>query len=364
MVSLHRLKTMFCEWVAIFRKRDLYKDITWTADQQQAFDKFWTENYGRKISPRWHKLYQSINGVFNIEYIPEIMYSTKIEPYTNDLLYSKILQNKSLIEILVRGNTFFNDNKIRVPLTYVVSANGWLYDGNRNVISMTKAQNILGNIGYAVIKPIVGGSSGENVRILHLHEGSDTKSEESLSHILKSYGLNYIVQEKINQCDYLDCIYPEAVNTIRIITYILNDHIIHFPLTLRMGAAGGEVDNIHAGGIAVGIMEDGRLMRSAYCFNCCGQNASFEKHPDTGIIFDGWSIKHISSITHAAYMLHGQLPGIGVISWDFAIDTDYQPVLIEANLIGQSIWFPQIVSGKGVFGKDSALIIRKIRGNC
>ena len=46
-------------------------------------DKFYYENYGKKIKKDWHKLYQSYTGVYRHNYFPEILFSMKLEPLTN-----------------------------------------------------------------------------------------------------------------------------------------------------------------------------------------------------------------------------------------------------------------------------------------
>lgn len=48
MVKLHILKTWIFEWLSIIRKKDQYKDIVWSKEQQTNFDKFWLDNYGKK----------------------------------------------------------------------------------------------------------------------------------------------------------------------------------------------------------------------------------------------------------------------------------------------------------------------------
>ena len=156
------MKTNFFEWYAIFRKRKLYKNIKWSKEQQRAFDSFWKCYYGKKISNRWHRLYQSMNGVFNIEYIPEKLYTTKIEPKTNDLYYCKVLSDKALLGVLF-------DNRIanvRTPKTYIANSYGVFYDSNRRIISEAEALQIVADIGGAVIKHTTDSSSGHNIKIL------------------------------------------------------------------------------------------------------------------------------------------------------------------------------------------------------
>ena len=58
------------------------------------------------------------------------------------------------------------------------------------------------------------------------------------------------------------------------------------------------------------------------------------------------------------------LPEIGVGNCDFTLDKNDNPVLIEANIDGGSIWLTQMASGVGCFGERTAEVmgwIRKMR---
>jgi hypothetical protein len=65
-------------------------------------------------------------------------------------------------------------------------------------------------------------------------------------------------------------------------------------------------------------------------------------------------------IIDAAKRLHGRIPGIGIISWDFMIDKDENIVLIECNLSSQTIWGNQMLNGRSFFGDDTEKMIKLI----
>ncbi len=110
-------KTYIAECCAILCKRKLYKGVVWSESQQKEFDDFWLTNYGRKIPNWWHRLYQRYTGVFNVRYIPEMLYSTVIEPKWNPYIQSNVLSDKAMLELLCSKY----QNMIRVPKTYAVS---------------------------------------------------------------------------------------------------------------------------------------------------------------------------------------------------------------------------------------------------
>lgn len=43
------------------------------------------------------------------------------------------------------------------------------------------------------------------------------------------------------------------------------------------------------------------------------------------------------------------------------IDYLFEPVIIEANYLGQSVWFPQIVNEEPIFGEYTIDILKRIR---
>jgi len=323
------LKTYLFEYLSIIKKRNLYKNVVWSNEQQKEFDNYWKSNYGKKISNRWHKLYQSVNEELNVRYFPEFIYSTKVEPKMNNYLFSNLLQDKAFIEPLYY-------KKVHIPKTYGLNSSNIFYDSNRNIITKKKFTQIIDNIGPAVIKPTIESSSGDSVRILHTKNGKDILTNESVINIMNYYKKNYIIQEKIKPHEAFEKIYNQSINTIRLLTYIVNGKINHAPISFRMGTGGSEVDNIHAGGLSISISDYGELGKYAYQLGYGEGRRAFEKHPDSKIKFENYYIPYVPEIIRLGYELHGLTPHIGIASWDFTIDDKENINLIEVNLAGQS----------------------------
>lgn len=333
-------KTWIFEWVEILRKRNLYQDVQWTKEQKEAFDQYWIKNFGKKISPRWHKLYQSINGTFDVTYLPDVIYSTKIEPQINPYSVAKVLQDKSLIEILSKSV------QVKVPKTILLNSYGLFYDEQRRNITKEEAFEILSSTGVVAVKPTVGGSSGNGVKIIDFQ----SLSQQQRIELLNSYKMNYILQEKINQHSSFAALHPESINTIRLITVASKNGMWHWPLTMRIGAGNAVVDNIHAGGLVIGVSDDGYLKEEAYRLGYCDKKDKYSAHPDSKIVFKNYKLEKIPDIIEVAERLHECFPGIGMISWDLTLSEDGEPIIIEANLSAQGTWFPQIVNKKGMSG--------------
>ena len=72
------IKTKLFEEYDIARKKALFENISWTHEQTETFDQYWTSVYHKKISPRWHKLYQAVSGKYNIKYLGEKIWKSHL----------------------------------------------------------------------------------------------------------------------------------------------------------------------------------------------------------------------------------------------------------------------------------------------
>lgn len=349
--NLHIFKLWVFEWVNIMKKKEIYSNVRLTNEQRKQIDDFWKKNYKKNISTRWHRLYQSYTGTFDHRYFPEIIFSTELEPILNPRNICKVYSDKGLLEL------FYKDDKnVKIPKTYIVNCSGIFYDGNRKIITEKRVLDLLHNIGDSVLKVTMGESSGNGVTMHHFKNGIDTKTGRCIKNILEDYKVNFIIQERIFPNEKFYALYKKSINTIRVITYIVDDKIYHAPLTLRIGRGGKEVDNIHAGGLAIGVSDEGTLNKIAFT----EMQQRYDRHPDSGVVFNGYVVPKIPIIIDTAKRLHEKTPHMRMISWDFTLDNDDNIVLLEINIMAQSIWFPQMVNGRSIFGENTERMLQFI----
>lgn len=358
---MRRTKNYISEMVAIYKKRSMYKDIKWTKEQQQEFDIFWKTHYGKKISNKWHRQYEGISGVFDVRYIPEMLYTVKFTPKVNSYMKSRTFADKSMVEVLFGGEVKGLSIGYRVPDTYILNSGGIFYDGERCVIDPDAAAKIVENIGECVIKPTFGSNSGDGVRIADIKGGVERRRNQPVADLIKSYGKDFIIQEKIVPHESFAAVFGNSINSIRVMTYICNHRVFHCPLSFRIGVGDSEVDNIHAGGLCVGLHDDGSLKKYAYKLGWGDKSEKYESHPTSGLVFDEHVLFGVPDILKAAYKLHGRVPHINSVGWDFTIDADGNIVLIEVGFLGQSAWFPQMVNGQSLFGENTPEMLKLIR---
>lgn len=169
----------------------------------------------------------------------------------------------------------------------------------------------------AIIKN-ASGSCGIGVKIV-------STSEEDLGKTFYDFCAerNVLAEELILQHESLNYLYPNAINTIRIVTF--GGKILG--AALRMGMHGAEVDNAHAGGIYAEIdLETGVVISTGQNY----QKERFVRHPDTDTVIPGFQIPfwtESKELTIQATKITGPF---GFIGWDIAVTPD-GPTLVEAN---------------------------------
>lgn len=354
---LHRLKNMilnFVEKIRVFilekkeikkfkdgRRKKIYNSITLTKEQNKSIDNLYKKNYGKKIPNIWHKYFTSYTGKFDKNYFPELLYISRFENYMNfDKSYCKVFEDKGILPLLA------SNIGIKVPKAYVTCTYNLYRNCDNEFITKKEALHILKNIGPCFAKPTISSDSGRGCMLLNIENGINKDSNESLDNIFDKLGENFVIQEVIKSHKSLSKIYSKSVNTFRIITYRWKDEILTMPSVLRIGRNGNYLDNAHADGIFIALDADGTLHDTAFT----EFNEKFCLHPNTKVKFANYKIDLFPITIVAAKKMHALIPQIGVINWDFTIDENGNPILIEANIMGGGIWLLQMAHGIGPFG--------------
>ncbi len=139
----------------------------------------------------------------------------------------------------------------------------------------------------------------------------------------------FLLQERLEQHPALSELHPPSVNTIRLITALKGDSAYPFSVSMRIGAGGRRVDNWAAGGIIVSIDLKRGQLRGAGLYKY-GEATTVTRHPDTGVIFDGYPLPMLEEAVDLACRFHRDLRFIHTIGWDIAITPD-EPSFIEGN---------------------------------
>lgn len=347
------------EWIEILSmtRKIPMKNVMLSSNQKKEIDLYWKKEYGKKISKLWHRKYFAYSEKFDVRFFPEILYTTELEPLLNSDNISNVLSDKSLVEIIY-GNVLKLDKRVVIPKTICGSCKGYGYDSERKPISFKNLIALCKElIGEYVIKPTIGESSGHGVRLINLEKGFELISGQKIEEILAQYGTDFIIQEKIEQNERYAAFHKESINTIRLLTYRMEDRIETAPAIMRIGVDDNFLDNAHAGGLYIAISDDGILQKYGIKNGCM----KMIEHPNSKIKFEGYHLPKMDQIIEVAKLMHRCVPQIGFINWDFAVNKNNEVVLIESNMRCGGIWAFQQTWGRGVFGDNTEYMIHKIR---
>lgn len=332
------------------RRVEICNSTKLSQEQIDSVEKLYKNNYGKKIPLTWHKKsYTAYTGRFDKYYFPEILYIPEFERYMNyNQSLANVLEDKNLLYVFAKASN------VRMPRMYLSCQAGIYKDAENKVLDFEKACALISNIGVCFAKPSIGTDSGRGCEVYCLVNGTDTKSGKTSGMLLKDLGKNFTIQERLVCHESIRKIYDGSVNTFRIMTYRWKNQIIVAPIIMRIGRGGSYLDNAHAGGMFIALSDDGTLHKTAFT----EFKEEFVEHPDSKLKFEGYRIPLLPNVVDAVKRMHYSLPAIGVINWDMTLDESGQPVLIEANVNGGSIWLFQMAHGCGVFGERTPEILR------
>lgn len=197
-------------------------------------------------------------------------------------------------------------------------------------ISFDEFSSIFNNTAKIIYKPIAG-NRGKGIKAFEISDNNirDVYDE------LQSYPEG-VVEAFVSQHSELRKLFPDAVNTVRLVSISSNKKSVTSNgkkmdiayAALRIGNGTSVVDNFHSGGMAAAIdIETGRLVTDAADMN----GNVFSSHPVTGTQIKGFCVPYFEE---AVKMVEDAISKNGIegyLGWDIAISED-GPVLIEVNV--------------------------------
>lgn len=311
------------------------------AEHRHEVQEFWSQ-YGRLKSTAWHRFYSARNGIKSPKYIPEDIFYSKIEPYFNNLKFAGAYSDKALYA------TWFEGSKL--PETLFKNVAGVFYDDQFRIIDRNQALQSMCGVEKVIVKATVESGGGKNISVAESDGvGFDLATA---SRALRGFEENYIVQKFLHQHPVLASLNPSSVNTVRMITLLLEGEVHVLSHHLRIGLGGSFYDH---GGIVCGISEHGVLADTAYKYKV---GTVVAEHPD-GYSFAGVEIPSFERMKRDAVKQHSKFAHFKIISWDFAVDSDSDPVLIEFNLRWQGLNHHQLTRGP-LFGDLTESVLEKV----
>lgn len=172
-------------------------------------------------------------------------------------------------------------------------------------------------------KPVVG-TCGKGIEKIDV---SAYASLDEVYNYLTQEGMNYELEEVIVQHEKVASIYPDSINTVRIVTIVDDEGESHIICAYFRIGNGKYVDNFNSGGMVAPVNEEtGEVIDKAID----KKKNLYEYHPITkapikGFIFPDWE-KALELVRKASKLV----PEMRYVGWDVSFTPD-GPILVEGN---------------------------------
>ena len=277
---------------------------------------YWSK-YGIKPSKSWFEYYGSRDGVTDPRFIPDGLYYCGIVPYLNNLQFSAAVKDKSYLDITLPDAL--------QAATVCRRISGEFFDKDMNLIDIGKAADLcMDNASVLFVKPALYTSKGHGIKVIK----RDGRTNETVLKAFEEVGDNFIVQEAIKQHPDLASLSPNAVNTIRVVTLFVEGKVHVIGSTIRIADRSQDLISLEAGGYDTPIAPDGTLGPKVQ-----SGHGKWLSAKEAGLYEESFKIPSFDRICKEAQRLHPRLAHFKLIGWDFSVNTDGDPVLIEINFV-------------------------------
>lgn len=317
-----------------------------TEEQMSAVKETWKDVWDTNlVKPFWSELYLEKTGDFNPEYIGSDLHYYNVEWNMIDYDYLRAFLDKNYMDILLPC--------VKHPVTLLRKIHGLYFDVNFQPLTKSQAVELLyrNRKTGVVVKISRESCGGKGVTFI-----GEKNTKDDISAALE-IDRDMAVQLVMQQHPQMAKMNASSVNTIRIICVMLDGESIPLSAVVRIGNSGSRVDNFSSGGISCGIQPDGHLNEYGYT----QKGERYAVHTN-GFVFKDGFVPNFDKALEAVKRCHMRVPMFGMASWDIAIDTEGEPVLIEYNVSGASIDIHQYNNGP-LYGKYRERIIRNVFQN-
>ena len=174
---------------------------------------------------------------------------------------------------------------------------------------------------------------------------------------IRSLKKDIVIQKTVRQHPELARLHPESLNTMRIVSLLIDNRVEILSRSLKIGAGKSRLDNGCSGGMYCGIRADGTLGRLGALDN----GTVVTHHPDLGYQIEGIKVPCLEKCDAMIKRIHQVLGHHRLVSWDVAVDSLGDAVLIEANMGFGGSDDVQVVNGP-FFGKYTKRVLEEVYG--
>lgn len=314
-----------------------------TAEEKSSISNIWGETGKGVLNYDYWRFYKAMNPDISSlhEFVPDNIYWSRIIRALNPASLTRTYINKSLYPIIFKG--------LKQPDILINVIDGVIYSGDMERLSADEAVKALRDYGHdIIIKPTTATSGGSGVT--RLKAGSST---DDIKKTLSSFGKKFICQGVVRQSSHTAAFNDSSLNTFRVNTLNINGKTSCELMMMRHGLNGNFIDNFAAGGVVCGMRKDGS-------FNGNNFNVRLQRITQLhdGTPYSSLSVPGVDRVIETAINAHRRfMPHIGHAAWDFALDEDGIPVMIEVNLMLPGILMEQLTAGNSIFGNRTREVI-------
>lgn len=320
--------------------------------EKEEIDTFWEKYLPGNIKEsfldyRFYEFYKTVkkDSEHLCDYMPDVFYEAFIDEYFTDPQHSRSFDDKNLYDI------YFHD--VQRPKTIFRKTRNIYLDESYSIISINDVIEKTYDESEVILKVSKNSCGGAGVRFW----SKTGSSRQDLFDFLNS-STDIVCQKVLEQHAELKRLNPTSVNTIRVLTLVLEGEVHILSSVVRIGINGSRVDNASSGGIVCGIRTNGQLKGVA--FDTSGKK--FLRHPQ-GINFESVIIPNYSKLLDLSTSLAVRFTSISrLISWDFAVGETGQPILIEFNITHGQLDFHQMCNGP-IFGDMTDAVLKEVFDN-
>lgn len=296
---------------------------------------------GLPSGDRWLRLHVNLTGIQDYTFCPEDVFFSRIERVMNECGHAGF-------GVEDKGELFRYVPKGCEPDVVLRYARGSFFDGDGNWVDAQTADELLK--GEFVGKPCR--NNGGN--------GVELRNDLTTEWIMRNGGDSYIVQKKIEQCEFTAQFNPSSINTVRMMTMRCpwNGEIVVCRSMMRMGVSDYVIDNMMKGGLCVCIGDRGQLGKYAYDYD----GKRFDKHPVCGLTFEGLEHPGYEKMVAMAKSIHRTVLDFNLLSFDLVQRKDGSICVVEINSTCEGITQLQYDFG-GLFGAYSEQVVDWVAAN-
>ena len=231
--------------------------------------------------------------------------NNKLIMYCNDQNYSHIFNNK---------NEFNKIYKKYLNREYLDLEN----------VTFKQFEKFMKNKDIIFAKPNVG-ESGKGIEKLNKKDFKDLNEMfDYITNKDKNFG---IIEELIVQHEALNKLYPLAINSLRIVTIVVDGkaHVVY--VVSKSGNKGKFVDNMENDGLCCPVdTEKGEICNVAHT----SKLITYDTHPYTNVKLIGYKIPYIKEAMDLVKKAALEVPQVKYVGWDVFIGPN-GPGIIEGN---------------------------------